>query len=102
MHDPIKATLVLDEDVDRGVVEASIPSDGQMGIAAVVEGLEDAHHVLPDPTSDLLAIACHGGPEAVLELVRRADAMRSGRPVVVLCESPPEYFVLALFEAGAD
>jgi pilus assembly protein CpaE len=102
MHDPIKATIVLDEDVDRRLVEASVPAEGQVGIAGVVEGLEDADHALRDTTTDLLAIACHGAPEAVLELVRRAASMRSGRPVVVLCESPPEYFVPALFEAGAD
>ncbi|MEK6271156.1 MAG: AAA family ATPase [Actinomycetota bacterium] len=102
MHDPIKATIVLDEDVDRGLVQASVPAEGQVGIAGVVEGLEDANHALQDTTTDLLAIACHGAPDAVLELVRRAASMRSGRPVVVLCESPPEYFVPALFEAGAD
>ena len=102
MHDAIKVTVILDEDVDRGLVEASVPAEGQVGIAAVVEGLEDANHALQDATTDLLAIACHGAPDGVPELVRRAASMRSGRPVVVLCESPPEYFVPALFEAGAD
>lgn len=102
MHDPIKATIVLDKDVDRGLVEACVPAEGQVSIAGVVEGLEDANHALQDATTDLLAIACQGAPDAVLGLVRRAASMRSGRPVVVLCESAPEYFVPALFEAGAD
>jgi pilus assembly protein CpaE len=102
MNDPIRATIVLDEDVDRGLVQASLPAESQVGIAGVVEGPEDANHALQDATTDLLAIACHGAPDAVLELIRRAASMRSSRPIVVLCESPPEYFVPALLEAGAD
>src|SRR5919109_3313794 len=102
MHEPVKATIVLDQDVDRGLVEASIPTDGQVSVTGVVEGLAEADHALQDPTIDLLAIACHGAPETVLDLVRRATALRSSRPVVVLCEAAPEYYVPALLEAGAD
>jgi pilus assembly protein CpaE len=102
MQEPVKTTIILDPDVDRGLVEASIPAEGQVPVTAVVEGLAEADHALQDPTIDLLAIACHGAPEAVLDLVRRATATRSSRPVVVLCESAPEYYVPSLLEAGAD
>ena len=102
MHDPIKAIIVLDEDVDRALVEACVPAEGQVGIAGVVEGLEDTDHALQDPTLDLLAIACHGAPDAVLDLIHQATALRSTRPVVVLCEAAPEYYVPSLLEAGAD
>jgi pilus assembly protein CpaE len=102
MQEPVKTTIILDPDVDRGLVEGSIPAEGQVAVTAVVEGLAEADHALQDPTIDLLAIACHGAPEAVLDLVRRATATRSSRPVVVLCESAPEYYVPSLLEAGAD
>src|SRR6185503_20837285 len=96
MQEPVKTTIILDPDVDRGLVEAAIPADGQVAVTGVVEGLAEADHALQDPTIDLLAIACHGAPEAVLDLVRRATATRSSRPVVVLCESAPEYYVPSL------
>jgi len=102
MQEPVKTTIILDPDVDRGLVEGSIPAEGQVAVTAVVEGLAEADHALQDPTIDLLAIACHGAPEVVLDLVRRATATRSSRPVVVLCESAPEYYVPSLLEAGAD
>jgi pilus assembly protein CpaE len=102
MHEPVKAIVILDKDVDRRLVETSIPGEGQVAVTGVVEGLVEADLALRDPTIDLLAIACHGAPDAVLDLVRRATAMRSGRPIVVLCEAAPEYYVPSLLEAGAD
>jgi pilus assembly protein CpaE len=102
MGTTIDAFVVLGDDAAAPLVEAAIPPGGQINLTGLVENLGEADRALLDPSSDLLIVASSGSSESVVDFVRRSVAERPERPVVALAETPPEYFVQALFEAGAD
>jgi pilus assembly protein CpaE len=102
MNDTINALIALDEDVDTPVVEAALPPGGKVVLAGLIEGLANVDGALDDHTADVLVVACGGASTAAVDLVRDVSSKRREPPVIAFCEMPPDYFVHALFDAGAD
>jgi pilus assembly protein CpaE len=102
MAEAIKAFIALDTGMSRAVVEESLPSDGDIEVVGVVEGLDEAWLTLQEVPSDLLVVACTGHSEKALVLIDGAVKQRPNRPVVVFGYGSPNGFVSRVFEAGAD
>jgi pilus assembly protein CpaE len=102
MTSTINVVVVLDDEVDRTLVEGAIPAAGRINVAGVVESINEATRALQDRSVDLLVVGCRGASEGATAVVRHSTGERPDRPIVALCESPPEYFVHSLFEAGVD
>src|SRR5438128_7888641 len=102
MNDTINALIALDEDVDGPVVEAALPPGGKVVLAGLIEGLGNLDGALDDQAADVLVVACGRASTAAVDLVREVSSKRRERPVIAFCETPPDYFVHALFDAGAD
>ena len=102
MNDTINALIALDEDVDTPVVEAALPPGGKIVLAGLIEGLGNVDGALDDHAADVLVVACGGASTAAVDLVREVSSKRREPPVIAFCETPPDYFVHALFDAGAD
>jgi pilus assembly protein CpaE len=97
----IRVVIALDENVDRDLVEATLPIDGRVNVTGIVHGL-DAARAMDDRSAQLLLVACHGDSRDAVDAVRRWASEQSDRPVVALCDSAPQHFVRDLFAAGAD
>jgi pilus assembly protein CpaE len=97
----INVLLAVDEDVDRGLVEATLPPAGRVNVVGLVYGF-DAAAPLEDQTAQILIVACNATSQGAPELIRRWTQENPDRPVIAFCESAPDYFVENLFQAGAD
>jgi pilus assembly protein CpaE len=102
MSDSMKALVALDADVDRDAVHAALPSDSEIHIVAVVDGLEESWTSLQETVTDLVVVACGGYSDRALFFIEGAVKQRPERPVVVLCDGSPNGFLRRAFEAGAD
>jgi pilus assembly protein CpaE len=99
---PIKTLIALDSDVDRDVVESSLPPVSELEVIGVVDGLDESWTTLNATPTDLLVVACDGYSDRALLFIEGAVKQRPERPVVVICQSSPNGFVRRVFEAGAD
>ena len=102
MTGQVKTLVAVDKDVDLESLQAALPTDHDVQIVGVVEGLEDSWKTLQETPTDLLVIACAGYSDRVLFLVEGAVKEKPERPVIVLCAAPQNGFVRRVFEAGAD
>jgi pilus assembly protein CpaE len=98
----IRALVALDADVDREVVQAALPSEPDIHIVGLVDGLDETWTTLQETSTDLLVIATGGYSERALFLVDGAVKQQPDRPVIVLSEGSPNGFIRRVFEAGAD
>lgn len=99
MSDPAVRTLVaVDGSVDADLVER-ILADPRLTVAAVGDpsmgwpSREDA---------EALLVVCRDESDEALDLVRRAQGIYPGRPVVVACVGSPNGFLRKAFRAGAE
>lgn len=99
MSDPAVRTLVaVDGNVDPDLVE-SILADPRLTVAAV----GDPAMGWPNRgDAEALLVVCRDESEEALELVRRAQGIYPGRPVVVACVGSPNGFLRKAFRAGAE
>jgi pilus assembly protein CpaE len=97
-----KALVAMEEGVDAGMLQASLPDEGSIHIVGVVEGLDASWDVLQETPADMLVVACNGFSDKALYLIDGAVKQRPDRPVVVLYTGSPNGFVKRVFEAGAD
>jgi pilus assembly protein CpaE len=97
-----KALVAMEEGVDAGMLQASLPDEGAIHIVGVVEGLDASWDVLQETPADMLVVACNGFSDKALYLIDGAVKQRPDRPVVVLYTGSPNGFVKRVFEAGAD
>jgi pilus assembly protein CpaE len=102
MSETIRALIALDSDVDRDLVHAALPSESQIHIVGLVDGLEESWTALQATSTDIVVVACEGYSDRTLFFVEGAVKQRPERPVVVVCTSSPNGFVRRVFEAGAD
>src|SRR6478672_502525 len=102
MNDTIKALIAFDDDVDEAVVDAVLPPGGNIVLGGMIEGLGNPDGALEDQAADVLVVACSAGSATAVELVRGVTSKRRDRPVMAFCDTPPDSFVHALFDAGAD
>jgi pilus assembly protein CpaE len=98
----IKTLVALEAGTSREVVQAALPSSGEIDVVGLVEGFEETWSMLQGTPNDLLVIACTGFSERALFLIDGAVKQRPDRPVVVLCAGSSNGFVQRAFDAGAD
>ncbi len=99
---PINTLVALDSGISAESIANSLPSDGDIRLTGVVEGLEAASRSLEDTPCDILVVACAGYSERVLFLIENAVRQEPRRPVLVISEGSPNGFVRRVFEVGAD
>ena len=99
---PINTLVALDTGISTEDISPSLPTDGDIRLTGVVEGLEAAARSLEDTPCDILLIACGGYSDRVLFLIENAVRQDPKRPVLVLSEGSPNGFVRRVFEVGAD
>jgi pilus assembly protein CpaE len=103
MSSAIRTLVAVDEEADRGMVQAALPTTAaDIQLVGVVDGLEESWATLQETTTDLLVVACAGHNDRVLFLIDGAVKQQSDRPVVILLTGPANGFVRRAFEAGAD
>jgi pilus assembly protein CpaE len=102
MAAPIKTLVAMEDGLDAGVLQGSLPSDGGVQIVGIVEGLDQSWEVLQETPTDVLVVACDGDSDRALFLVDGSIKAKPDRPVVVLYTGNPNGFVRRVFEAGAD
>jgi pilus assembly protein CpaE len=103
MSQAIRTLVAVDEEADRGMVQAALPTTtSDIQLVGVVDGLEESWSTLQETATDLLVVACAGHSDRVLFLIDGAIKQQSDRPVVILLTGPANGFVRRAFEAGAD
>jgi pilus assembly protein CpaE len=102
MQANLKALVALDTGVRQELVQQSLPVAGEIEIAGIVEGLEEAWTTLHETDVDLVLVACTGYSERALLFIEGAAREAPSRPVVAMCEGSPNGFVRRAFEMGAD
>jgi pilus assembly protein CpaE len=98
----IRAFVAMDSGVDQNIVQSSLPSDSEIQIVGLVDGLEESWATLQETPADLLVVACAGYSDRALFLIDGAVRQQPDRPVLVLSEGSPNGFVRRIFESGAD
>lgn len=99
---PIRTLVALDSGINAEAISSSLPSDGDIRLSGVVEGLDAAARSLEDTPCDILVVACAGYSDRVLFLIENAVRQDPKRPVLVVSEGSPNGFVRRVFEVGAD
>jgi pilus assembly protein CpaE len=102
MSGQIRALVAMDSGVDQDLVQSSLPSDSEIQIVGLVDGLEESWTTLQETSADLLVVACAGYSDRALFLIDGAVRQQPDRPVLVLSEGSPNGFVRRIFESGAD
>jgi pilus assembly protein CpaE len=102
MTGDIKVLVALDEDVDQDALQLALPSQPDIQLMGIVDGLEDSWTTLQETPTDLLVVVCAGYSDRALFLIDGAVKQRPERPVLVLAEGSPNGFVRRVFESGAD
>jgi pilus assembly protein CpaE len=102
MTGEIKVLVALDEGVDNDGLQLALPSQSDIQLVGVVDGLEESWATLQETPTDLLIVVCAGYSDRALFLIDGAVKQRPERPVLVLAEGSPNGFVRRVFESGAD
>jgi pilus assembly protein CpaE len=95
-----RARVVLDDRVDRAVVETLFTSSPQLDVLDYME-LRQPEHVNGD-SGDALVIACATFNAAVCERVVEARELHPHRPVLIVCTSETNGYLGEALEAGVD
>jgi len=100
MRGPMKALVVLDNRVDRGMVETLVTFSRQLDVAEYVDiAAEASQH---DNSADALIIACGDFNPAVSEFISEASRSHPGRPILLICPAGANGHVSEAMGAGAD
>jgi pilus assembly protein CpaE len=102
MSGEITVLVALDEGVDNDELQLALPSQPDIQLVGVVDGLEESWATLQETPTDVLIVACAGYSDRALFLIDGAVKQRPERPVLVLAEGSPNGFVRRVFESGAD
>jgi pilus assembly protein CpaE len=103
MSQAIRTLVAVDEEADRSLVQAALPTTASdIQLVGVVDGLEESWATLQETATDLLVVACAGHSDRVLFLIDGAVKQQGDRPIVILLTGPANGFVRRAFEAGAD
>jgi pilus assembly protein CpaE len=103
MSQAIRTLVAVDEEADRAMVQAALPTTAaDIQLVGVVDGLEESWATMQETATDLLVVACAGHSDRVLFLIDGAVKQQVDRPVVILLTGPANGFVRRAFEAGAD
>jgi pilus assembly protein CpaE len=92
--------VVLDDRVDRGVVEALVTSSSQLQVHDYVD--LGRHRPDRDGAGDVVIVACAEYTAQVGEYVMEATSTHPGRPLLVLCAHGVNGYVSDAISAGAE
>jgi pilus assembly protein CpaE len=100
MHPVTHALVVLDDRVDRAVVETLVTSDTRLDVQEFVE--LDGHNPSEDGAGDVVLVACAEYTARVDEYVRSATRLHPARPLLLLCPQAVNGKVADVISAGAE
>src|ERR1700746_1471270 len=100
MNGAIKALVVLDDRVDRGLVERLVTSSAKLDVPEFVDltGTK-AEETVP---GDVAIVGCTEFTSPVGEYLGEARRVHPGRPIVLMCEAALNGRVGEAMGAGAD
>jgi len=99
---PINTLVALDSGITADDIQSSLPTEEDIRLTGVVEGLDAAARSLEDTPCDVLVVVCTGYSDRVLFLIENAVKQDPQRPVLVVSEGSSNGFVRRVFEVGAD
>jgi pilus assembly protein CpaE len=100
MNVAARARVVLDDTVDRAVVEAVLTGSPHL---TVTQYLDLREHEQPDgEAGDALLVACSSFTAAVGDYVGASRRLHPGRPVVMVCTAETNGYVSEAIESGVD
>src|SRR5439155_8595609 len=100
MTGAMKALVVLDHRVDRGLVESLMTSSRELDVAEFVD--LTAHQSPNGTATDALIVACGEFSPAVIEYIGDASRTNPGRPILLICPAAGNGHVAEAMGAGAD
>jgi pilus assembly protein CpaE len=95
-----RARVVLDDRVDRAVVETLLTSSPQLHVTDYIDLRQDEQY--NGDAGDALIVACAAFTPAVSEYIRAARGLHPERAVVIVCTSESNGYVSDAIEAGVD
>jgi pilus assembly protein CpaE len=95
-----QALVVLDDRVDRAVVETLVTADTRLGVQEFVE--LRSHNPHEDGAGDVVLVACSEFSREVDEYVRTATRLHPARPLLLLCGTAPNGHLGEVMAAGAE
>jgi pilus assembly protein CpaE len=96
----MKALVVLDDLVDRNVVETLVTSTPRLSVADFLE--MSAHEPTQRDAADVLIVACADYDGVIGDYITAANRVAPGRPIVLLCTAATNGYIGDALEAGAD
>jgi pilus assembly protein CpaE len=100
MSDVTHALVVLDDRVDRVVVETLVTSDARLAVSEFVD--LDGHDPREDGAGDIVLVACAEYNATVGEYIRAATRLHPARPLVLLSARPANGHLSEVISAGAE
>src|SRR2546423_5549809 len=100
MTDRMKALVVLDHRVDRGMVDTLVTSSRQLDVAEFVD--LSAETSPRGNRADALIVACGEFTPTVGEYIAEASRTHPGRPILLMCPAGANGHVSEAMGAGAD
>ena len=94
-----QALVVLDDRVDRAVVETLVTADARLGVQEFVE--LRSHSPQEDGAGDVVLVACAEFTREVDEYVRTATRLHPARPLLLVCTRAPNGHLGDVMAAGA-
>ena len=95
-----QALVVLDDRVDRAVVETLVTADARLGVQEFVE--LRSHSPQEDGAGDVVLVACAEFTREVDEYVRTATRLHPARPLLLVCTRAPNGHLGDGMAAGAE
>jgi pilus assembly protein CpaE len=95
-----QALVVLDDRVNRSVVETLVTSDARLGVQEFVE--LTTHNPHEDGAGDVVLVACADFSREVHEYIRTATRLHPGRPLLLLCAKTLNGELGQVMAAGAE
>lgn len=100
MNRVTQALVVMDERVDRAVVETLMTSSAQLDVREFVD--LDGHDANQDGHGDVVIVACREFTPQVGEYVKAATRLHPARPLLLLCSQGVNGHVGDAMTAGAE
>jgi len=99
---PVRTLVAVDSGLEPETIADALPTESDIHVIGVVEGLDEGWRTLQDSSVDLFIVACVGYSDRALYVIDSAVKQDSQRPVLVLSQGSPNGFLRRVFEAGAD
>jgi pilus assembly protein CpaE len=100
MNRVAQALVVLDDTVDRAVIETLVTSSPDLRVRDFVE--MESHDPSRDGAGDVVVVACGEFSGEIAAYVQASTRLHPGRPVLVACSQPSNGYVSEAMSAGAE